>query len=77
MIVEFVAEVFSFSIDAKTTNSVIFMLIVLLKMSESFKRVEFDTKHINHWSLDKITQKNHEIFDIVVCDEELNEIASK
>ncbi len=34
-----------------------------LKMSENFKRVLFDTKHINHESLNKITQKRHEIIE--------------
>jgi hypothetical protein len=48
MIVEFIVEVFFSSIDAKMTNFVIFMLIMLLKMFENFKRVEFDTKHVDH-----------------------------
>jgi hypothetical protein len=33
MIVKFVIEVLLFSIDAKTTHSIVFMLVMLLKMS--------------------------------------------
>jgi hypothetical protein len=47
MIVKLVIEVFSSSIDAKTTYSIVFMLIMLLKVSENIKYVKFDTKHIN------------------------------
>ncbi len=45
-------------------------------MSENIKRVEFDMKHINNWSLDKITQKRHEKINIVIENEKLNEITS-
>jgi hypothetical protein len=48
MIVKLIAEILFFSIDAKTTYSIVLMLVMLLKVFESIKRVEFDTKHINH-----------------------------
>jgi hypothetical protein len=48
MIIKLVIEVFYFSIDVKSTYSIVFMLVMLLKMSENIKRVKFNTKHINH-----------------------------
>jgi hypothetical protein len=48
MIVKLVTEVLLFSVDAKAAHSIVLMLVMLLKVSESIKRVEFDTKHIDH-----------------------------
>jgi hypothetical protein len=54
MIVKFVIKILFSSIRAKTTYSIVFMLIMLLKMFENIKRVWFDTKHINYYSFNKI-----------------------
>jgi hypothetical protein len=53
MLVKFVIEVFFSSIRAKATYSIVFMFIMLLKVFKNIKRVWFDTKHVNYWSLNK------------------------
>jgi hypothetical protein len=67
---------FFFSIRAKTSNSIVLVFIMQLKVFESFKRAWFDTKYINHWSLDKIAQNGHEISSFVVRNWKFDEIAS-
>jgi hypothetical protein len=76
IVIELVAWLFSLSVRAKTSNSIVFVLIMQLKVSESFKRVWFDTKYVNHWSFDKIAQKRHEVSSFVIRNREFDEIAS-
>ncbi len=49
---------------------------MLLKVFENIERVWFNTKHINHWSLNKVAQKRHEVTSFVIWDWEFDEIAS-
>jgi hypothetical protein len=56
IIVKFVVWIFFFSINMKASNSIIFVFIMLLKVFENFKRVQFDTKYINHWSFNVATK---------------------
>ncbi len=67
---------FFFSINTKTSNLIILVFIMLLKMFKNLKRVWHDTKYIIHWSLDKIAQKRHEITNLVIWNWEFDEIIS-
>ncbi len=72
----FESEILVFVIDSQTINAHFFVLVQLLEVLEDFKRILFDTKHINLRALNEIIEKRHEVFLVVVEDRKNYQITS-